>query len=125
VYEVETSPFTKEQMDHLLRLLKSNFSFGIPSVSIAQTGSDPIALSCFLNSTPWIIDSSESNHKTNSSHLFDTYSTCHENEKVKIIDGSFSSIVGKGSIKISENIHLKFVIHVPKLASNFLSMSTL
>ncbi|XP_073147995.1 uncharacterized protein [Henckelia pumila] len=36
--EAETSPFSKEQMDHLLKLLKSNSLSGIPNVSLAQTG---------------------------------------------------------------------------------------
>ncbi|KAL6337350.1 hypothetical protein AAG906_036664 [Vitis piasezkii] len=31
-------PFSKEQMDHLLKLLKSNSPSSIPSVSLAQTG---------------------------------------------------------------------------------------
>ncbi|KAA8528191.1 hypothetical protein F0562_035558 [Nyssa sinensis] len=41
--EAEVSPFTKEQMEHLLTLLKSNSSSGIPSVSLAQTGVDQVA----------------------------------------------------------------------------------
>ncbi|KAG2713543.1 hypothetical protein I3760_04G180900 [Carya illinoinensis] len=35
VNEVEVNPFTKEQMEHLLTLLKSNSLSGIPSVSLA------------------------------------------------------------------------------------------
>ena len=46
-------------------------------------------------------------------------------KKAKIANGSFSSIVGKGLIKISEMINLKFVLHVPKLACNLLSVSKL
>ena len=124
--EAEVSPFTKEQMEHLLTLLKSNSSSGIPSVSLAQTGNKPNALSCCLNSSaPWIIDSGASDHMTCSSHLFKSYSPCSGNDKVKIADGSFSSIAGKGLIKISERIDLKSVLHVPKLACNLLSVSKL
>ena len=83
------SSFSKEQMDQLLKLLKSNSSFDIPSVSLAQTGSDPHALSCCSNSAPWIIDSSASDHLTSFSHLF--------------IDGGFSSITEKCLIKIFES----------------------
>ena len=101
--EAEVSPFTKEQMEHLLTLLKSNSSFGIPSVSLVQTGNEANALSCCLNSsTSWIIDSGASNHMTSFSHLFETYSPCSENQKVKIVNGNFSSIAGKGLVKISK-----------------------
>ncbi|RVW59122.1 hypothetical protein CK203_104542 [Vitis vinifera] len=36
--EAETSPFTIEQMEHLLTLLKSNLTSGTSSVSLAHTG---------------------------------------------------------------------------------------
>ncbi|RVW39634.1 hypothetical protein CK203_090638 [Vitis vinifera] len=36
--EAETSPFTIEQMEHLLALLKSNLTSGTSSVSLAHTG---------------------------------------------------------------------------------------
>uniref|UniRef100_A0A2N9I543 Retrovirus-related Pol polyprotein from transposon RE1 n=1 Tax=Fagus sylvatica TaxID=28930 RepID=A0A2N9I543_FAGSY len=120
--EAEVTSFTKEQMEHLLTLLKSNSSSGIPSVSVAQTGNEPNALSCCLNSsTPWIIDSGASDHMTSSHNFFESYSPCSGIEKVRIADGSFSSIAGKGLIKISERIDLKSVLHVPKLACNLLS----
>ena len=113
-------------MEHLLTLLKSNSSSGIPSVSVAQTGNEPNALSCWLNSSaPWIIDSGASDHMTSSHNFFESYSSCSGIEKVGIVDGSFSSIAGKGLIKISERIDLKFVLHVPKLACNLLSVSKL
>uniref|UniRef100_A0A2N9GQ49 Reverse transcriptase Ty1/copia-type domain-containing protein n=1 Tax=Fagus sylvatica TaxID=28930 RepID=A0A2N9GQ49_FAGSY len=120
--EAEVTSFTKEQMEHLLTLLKSNSSSGIPSVSVAQTGNEPNALSCCLNSSaPWIIDSGASDHMTSSHNFFESYSPCSGIEKVRIADGSFSSIAGKGLIKISERIDLKSVLHVPKLACNLLS----
>ena len=95
-------------MDHLLRFLKSNSSSSIPSVSIAQTGDDPITLYLF----PWIIDSGASDHTTSSPHLFDTHSPCLGNEKVRMVDSSFSSIAGKGLIKISENIYMCETIRI-------------
>ena len=111
-------------MDHLLKLLKSNSSSGIPSVSLAQTGINSNALSC-SNSAPWIIDSGASDHMTSFSNLFSSYSPCSGSEKIRIADGSFSTIAGKGVIKFSENITLKYVLHIPKLACNLLSVSKL
>ncbi|XP_074556441.1 uncharacterized protein LOC141812295 [Curcuma longa] len=118
--EANSGSFNKEQLDQLLKLIKSNFSSGIPSVSLAQTGSNPKALSC-LNSSPWIIDSGASDHMSSCSHLFNTYSPCSGSEKIRIADGSFSPIVGKGHIKLTEKINLNSVLHVPKLACNLLS----
>ncbi|KAL9441801.1 hypothetical protein AB3S75_020326 [Citrus x aurantiifolia] len=92
--QANSGHFNKEQIDQLLKLIKSNFSSGIPSVSLAQTGRNPIALSC-LNSSPWIIDSGAFDHMTNSFHLFNTYSPCSGNQKIRIADGSFSPIAGK------------------------------
>ena len=70
----------------------------------------------------WIIDSGASDHMTDNHKLFTTYIPCAGNMKVKIADGSLASIVGKGSIKISESITL---LHVPKLACSLLSVSQL
>ncbi|KAI5391234.1 hypothetical protein KIW84_076180 [Lathyrus oleraceus] len=46
-------------------------------------------------------------------------------EKVRIVDGSYSSIAGKGNIKISEQITLQSVLHVPKFTCNLLSVHKL
>ena len=55
---------------------------------------------------------------TNFSNIFESYSPCAGKKKVRIANGSFSPIVGKGLIKIYEEIDLKFILHVPKLACN-------
>ena len=125
VNESKSSPFSKEQMDHLLKLLKSNSPSGIPSVSLAQIGSALNAFSCCFNSIPSIIDSGASDHMTSFSNLFNTYSPCSGSEKIRIVDGSFSPIPLKGLVKLSENIDLKSVLHVPKLTCNILFVSKL
>ena len=60
---------------------------------------------------------------TSSSSLFSNYSRCYKNERVRIADGSFSPIVGKCQIEISNQITLQSVLHVTKLACNLLSVS--
>ncbi|RVW63732.1 hypothetical protein CK203_052770 [Vitis vinifera] len=79
--EAKTSPFTTEQMEHLLALLKSNSTSDTSSVSMAHTGNELYALSCRFKSTPWIIDSKASDHMTNSSNMFESYSPCLGNKK--------------------------------------------
>ena len=123
--EAKTSPFTIEQMEYLLALLKSNLTSGTPSVSVAHTGNELYGLSCCFKSTPWIIDFGASDHMTNSLNMFESYSPCPGNKKVRIADGSFSPIAGKGLIKISEGIDFKSILHVPKLTCNILFVSKL
>ena len=62
---------------------------------------------------------------TNLSHLFISYTPCSGDKKVSIADGSLSSIVGRGSIRLSDKIVLQSVLHVPNLSCNLLSVSRL
>ena len=112
----QSSPFSKEQINQLLSLLSSNSATGTPNCSMVHTGRK-------LN--PWIIDSGASDHMTNLHHLFYSYNPCSGHEKVRIADGSFSSIAGRGHINLSASIGLKSVLHVPKLKCNLLSVSKL
>ena len=123
--EVETSPFTKEQMEHLLALLKSNSISGIPNVYVPHNGNELYALSCRFKSISWIIDFGASGYMANSSNIFESYSPYARNKKVRIADGNFSPIAGKGLIKIHEEINLKSVLHGPKLACNLLHVRKL
>ena len=54
--------------------------------------------------------------------LFSSYSPCAGNQKVKMVDGSISTIVGKGSLTISNTLVFKDVLHVPNLFCNLLSI---
>ena len=112
-------------MDLLLRLLKSNPGYGIPSSSLAQTSRNSYAFSCHSNSTLWIIDSGASNHMTSLSDAFHSYTPCYGNKKVRIADGRLSPIAGKGSIKISGTVTLKSALHVPNLVTFYLSVNSL
>lgn len=127
INEAEASLFTKEQMKHLLTLMKSGSLLSdSPNVSVAHTSNNLKALSCCINSSaPWIIDSGAFDHMTSSFKLFQSYTPCPGNKKVKVADGSFFPIAGKCFIQISDIINLKSVLHVPKLTCNLLSVSKL
>ena len=105
-------------MYEIFSFLKPGFgtSTSIPSGSLAHTCNFSTGFSSQLTSAPWIIDFGTSNHMTSTSSLFKTYYPCPKNQKVRIADRSISSIVGKGSIQISDIIILKFVLHVPNLS---------
>ncbi|KAK3029863.1 hypothetical protein RJ639_038297 [Escallonia herrerae] len=69
--------------------------------------------------------SGATDHMTNCSHLFSTYTPCARNKKIKIADESLSAIARTGSIVLSPSITLHNVLHVPKLSCNLLSISKL
>jgi len=123
------SAFNSEQMEQLYKMfsgLQSSSQTNNPSGSLAHKGNFLRALNSTTQSqTPWIIDSGASDHMTDSYHLFSSYSTCAGNLKVKIADGSLSTVVGNGSIQLSDTITLESVLHVPNLACNLLSISQL
>ena len=72
---------------------------------------------------PWIIDSSASDHMTSQSQLFHSYLPSSSLNKVRIVDGSFSLIAGKGEIALTPTLTLNSVSHVPKLSCNLFSIS--
>jgi len=110
---------TTEQLDNLYKLLESPTL----SCSIATKGN-----SAFLSVSPshaWIVDLGASDHMTGESTLFSSYSPCAGNQKIKVADGSFSAVAGKGSVVLSPVNTLKNVLHVLNLSCNLMSVSKL
>lgn len=60
---------------------------------------------------------------TGMSSLFSTYQVCSGRDKVRIADGSYSSITGKGDIHATPFMPLSSVFHVPNFSLNLLSIS--
>ncbi|RVW86324.1 Retrovirus-related Pol polyprotein from transposon TNT 1-94 [Vitis vinifera] len=108
--------FNSDQLAKLYELF-SNFqasgqsSTTLSSGSLAKKSIFFTALSTMSQTTPWIIDSSASDHMIDAHHLFSAYSPCAGNLKVKITDGTLSPVASKGSIRISESITLNPVLH--------------
>ena len=102
-------------IDHSLEIPNNNLVTNHVSASLAQSGNLSTSYLSHFNSAPWVIDSGVSNHMTSVSFLFNTYSPYFGNKKVWITNDSLSSIVGTGSVRISNNITLKSVLHVPNL----------
>ena len=75
------------------------------------------------NSIAWVIDSDVTNHITYCSQLFYKYIPSVGNRKIRITDGTFSTIAGSGTVRVSPTITLENVLHVPKLSCNILSIS--
>ncbi|RVW50981.1 hypothetical protein CK203_071298 [Vitis vinifera] len=108
----EASPFNKEQMEMLQKLLSPLLSVQSQTGSSSNQviGSGTLAhkgnfLSAFTagkkRKKPWIVDSGASDHMTGDATIFDTYSSCPNNLTVRIADGSLSKVAGTGSVVLS------------------------
>ncbi|XP_059638974.1 uncharacterized protein LOC132281274 [Cornus florida] len=87
------------------------------TVTLTQADLDNVSTS----STPWIIDSGASDNMTGMSSLFQSYSIYSGQRKVRLADGSPSSIAGKGHISVTPSLTLSNTLHVPKLTTNLIS----
>ena len=99
-----------------------------PSTSnFAQSGTYHSAhhVSTTSGELPWIIDSGATDHMTGMASIFSSYTVCSGRDKIRVADGTFSSIAGKGTISASPNITLSSVLHAPKLSNNLLSVSNI
>ncbi|RVW29262.1 Retrovirus-related Pol polyprotein from transposon TNT 1-94, partial [Vitis vinifera] len=132
----EASPFNKEQMEILQKLLSPLLSVQSQTGSSSNQviGSGTLAhkgnfLSAFTagkkRKKPWIVDSGASDHMKGDATIFDTYSSCPNNLTVRIADGSLSKVAGTGSVVLSRDLTLNSVLLVPNLDCNLLSISKL
>ena len=111
----------KEQLKQLLNLLNQQ-SVTTPKTVVSNFAHQGTAFH-IQKQNPWVFDSSASDHMTGNLSLFYSYMPCQGNVGVKIADGTFTSIAGKGSIRLSENLVLHSVLHVPNLACSLVSIS--
>ncbi|RVX18786.1 Retrovirus-related Pol polyprotein from transposon TNT 1-94 [Vitis vinifera] len=74
---------------------------------------------------PWIVDTGTSDHMTGDAAILQNYKPSNGHSSVHIADGSKSKIVGTGSIKLTKELYLDSVLHVPNLDCNLLSISKL
>ena len=91
----------------------------------AQISNTFSALNVLCDTKPWFIDSGASNHMTSEQNFFHSYKFNSNPGKVVVTDGSFTPIIGKGSILVTPRLTLDSVLHVLNLPCNLLSISKL
>ncbi|RVW18491.1 Retrovirus-related Pol polyprotein from transposon RE1 [Vitis vinifera] len=112
----EPSPFNKEQMEMLQKLLSQVGSGSTTSVAFTANRG---------GMRPWIVDTGASDHMTGDAAILQNYKPSNGHSSVHIADGSKSKIAGTGSIKLTKDLYLDSVLHVPNLDCNLLSISKL
>ena len=122
----------QQSVDHLLQgeLSQLNTSTNTSSSfahsgNFASSGNLATSVSAFSSHTqlPWIIDSGASDHMTGQPSVFSSYKPYSGHDKVKIADGTFSSVSGKGLVHATSSLPLSTVLHVPSFSTNLLSIS--
>ena len=99
---------------------------GAGTCSLAFSGnSQPYALNVSILKGTWVVDSGATDHMTQSSHGFVSYSPYPSNKKIAIADGTLVTVAGQGDVVINQNFLLKNVLHVPKLSTNLVSIHKL
>ena len=58
----------------------------------------------------WVVDFGATDHMTQSSHGFVSYSPCPSNKKIDITDGTLAIVAGQEDIVINQNLVLKNVL---------------
>ena len=93
-----------------LRRLMTRLDTSTASSSFAS-GNLATSVSAFNSHTslPWIIDSGASDHMTGSSPVFCAYTPCSGRDKVRIADGTVSSVSGKGLVRVTPLLSLSSV----------------
>ncbi|RVW56768.1 Retrovirus-related Pol polyprotein from transposon RE1 [Vitis vinifera] len=112
----EPSPFNKEQMEMLQKLLSQVGSGSTTGVAFTANRG---------GMRPWIVDTGASDHMTGDAAILQNYKPSNGHSSVHIADGSKSKIAGTGSIKLTKDLYLDSVLHVPNLDCNLLSISKL
>ena len=90
-----------------------NGDSNIGSCSVAQKGTFLTALNAArTKGMVWIVDSGASNHMTGTTKVFSSYIPCNDGQKIKIADGTLSSVAGKGTVSFSDSLELNSVFYV-------------
>ncbi|RVW83269.1 Retrovirus-related Pol polyprotein from transposon RE1 [Vitis vinifera] len=112
----ELSPFNKEQMEMLQKLLSQVGSGSTTGITFTANRE---------GMKSWIVDTGASDHMTGDAAILQNYKPSNGHSSVHIVDGSKSKIVETGSIKLTKDLYLDSILHVPNLDYNLLSISKL
>ncbi|RVW99258.1 hypothetical protein CK203_030722 [Vitis vinifera] len=105
----EPSPFNKEQMEMLQKLLSQVGSGSTTGIALTASRG---------GMKPWIMDTGASDHMTGDAAILQNYKPSNGHSSVHIADGSKSKIAGTGSIKLTKDLYLDSVLHDLKIGED-------
>lgn len=121
-YGSNTEPIsTQAQLDAVLRVFdsqrnqNSNGQIRATMANVGIGGKNQV----------WIIDSGATNHMTSNKCFLDCFKSFTSPKKVRIANGDNIDILGYGNIRLSDKLHLKYVLYVPNLDCNLISVKQL
>ena len=88
------------------------------SSSSVALGTGNIASSLATSSSKWIIDSGAIDHMTGNHHLFSSYAPYANPSSITIANGSYSRVIGSGTVEPIPSVPLFHVLNVPDLTFN-------
>jgi hypothetical protein len=97
-------------------------SQGSTSASV-QKSTGTSAMSVKSQAPVWLADSGASSHITGDSTLFSSLRDLVTPFQVKVADGGLSPVTGLGNLSISSTLPLSNVMHAPRFALNWISIS--
>ena len=116
-------------LDKRVRSLIGNLDKPAGTCSLAYSGAFPTSIGLNVSSetfsNSWVMDSGATDHMTNLLNGFFTYLPCPSSRKIATTDGSLTTIVGVGDVKLGPSLILKNVLHVPRLFTNLVSIKKL
>ncbi|XP_059669452.1 uncharacterized protein LOC132314630 [Cornus florida] len=93
-------------------------------VVTGDNGGKILNISTSVVNSAWIIDSGATDHMTFNSRQVSSLNSSSQHF-VSTVNGTSTPIIGKGALKLPDNLHLDYVLVVPSLAYNLLSVSQL
>lgn len=116
-----SAPFTQAQLEAMLKILDSQRTHGTSDqvrATMASTGMRG-------KSHCWIVDSGATNHMTFNKSILENFTLFNYPKIVRIANGDNIDILGCVNVQISHNLILKYVLYVPGLDCNLISVKQL
>ena len=101
--------------------LRSTFTL---ITAIAESG-NPNKCLVSSSSSEWVIDSGATDHMTDNSSLYSTFQSQSSPSTITLADGSYSCVLGSGTIIPTPSIPLTSVLSLPNFSFNLMSVSKL
>ncbi|KAI3788025.1 hypothetical protein L2E82_00620 [Cichorium intybus] len=117
----QQEPFTKEQVEAIRRALQAIPSENNGTATVAQQCGDSSAFISSSGGKPWVVDCGATDHMTGDKSFFSNLQPVQNGRTIRVATGNDAHVAGIGTVVLSNNITLRYVLYVPTLDYNLLS----